>query len=934
MSESSQLQNFRYLVEHQPDGILVIDRAGIVCFANPAAAALLERTPEELIGTPLAHPLALDQRTELTLRTRSGQMRIVDLHSVSITWNDQPAHLVTLHDVTERSQAQQRLQYRLALESLLAKVSARFVSLPIAEVDEQINDALAELAQFIGAERAVLIDLTAPTSPFTITHLWEAPHIIGRFPLVYPSEISYRFYAEAFAQQDVLIIPDAQALPAEHPARDFLTMRGVRTLMAVAMRDGEMLRGSLLFASISQPRDWQHEDAALLSIAADVFASTLRRAEINRALRESEARLRFVISNAPLILFTFDTNGAITFLEGSLLDELHPKFRSKVSLSALDVHIGISLRHVLQGEAWTVTFAPDAERVLEARLKPLYDDRRQVVGGIGIIVDITARQRAQQSESQKTFLLQTLAEAAAKLTSSLEMQHVLDAILEYAERLVPCDGSTVVLLDAGSGYVSAARGRSSHMIHERWATVFARMDVQAKLEHLRQAGTVELIPNTDEAPNWLPIEGTEWIKSYLGLPIEVEERVVGLLNFDSATPNFFTQEHVERLQTLVGYAAIAIQNANLYSAIQRNAKDLERHVRQRTHELELERARLRAILDAMEDAVIFFELQVTWRAVYINPAFQRLLGYDEPEIIGRSVTELEAKIRTLDTTPSFAELGQALEREGYWQRRVRPQRKDGSAFDALVTAGKVADARGRFVGIAILVRDVSAEVRLQAQKDRFIANAAHELRTPLTNLKMRLYLLRRQPEAAEEHLRVLEQVTRRIQALVEDLLDITRFERGMITLDRETICLQDLLTNVLQVQRPHFEEKGVQLCSEMPAERVLVLADAERLVQVFTNLLVNALNYTQAQGSVCVRLHQDAAHAQVEVQDTGSGIDSESIKHIFEPFFRANLGTQRGTGLGLTIAREIVQAHGGTIEAHSEVGKGTTMTVRLPLAQR
>ncbi|PJF33876.1 MAG: hypothetical protein CUN49_17500, partial [Candidatus Thermofonsia Clade 1 bacterium] len=126
----------------------------------------------------------------------------------------------------------------------------------------------------------------------------------------------------------------------------------------------------------------------------------------------------------------------------------------------------------------------------------------------------------------------------------------------------------------------------------------------------------------------------------------------------------------------------------------------------------------------------------------------------------------------------------------------------------------------------------------------------------------------------------------------------TRFERGMITLNRERICLTDVLQDALHVQRPHFEQKQVQLTGDLPADPLLVLGDAERLTQVFTNLLVNALNYTGTGGSVHLSLRQDGAEAVIEVQDSGIGIDSESLKHIFEPFFRANLGTQRGTGLG------------------------------------
>jgi PAS domain S-box-containing protein len=930
-SDSSRL--LYNLINHNADGMLVIDQDGIIRFANPAATALFGRATESLVGMPFGFPILMGQMAELDLRTADGRERVVEMRLVSTEWQGQPAYLATLRDITERSLAQRHLQQRLALESLLATISAQFVSLPIAEVDQRINNALEQLGKFIGAERAMLVDLTQSSWERALTHLWEADHIVGRYPVINP-EVAHRFYTEAFRERDILIIPDAQQFPAEQDLQRALIARGVRTLMAIAVRQHGKLRGCLAFTAVSQQRPWQYEDAALLSIAADVFASALRRAEINRALRESEARLRFVINNAPLILFTFDTNGIVNFLEGALLNKHLPELRRWTGSSALDdIYIGAHLASVLQGETRRVIFKPSDESVLEIHLTPLYDDKRAIIGGIGIAVDVTERQRAQEAEQRQAMLLRTLAEASIALTSSLEMKRVLETILDYAQRLVPCDGSSVVLFEGQKSQVSAARGRSSHLTQERWAIILANMDVQARLEHLRQAGIADLIPDTTTDLRWLPIEGTEWVKSYVGLPIELEGRVIGLLNFDSATPNYFTQEHVERLKTLAGYAAIAIQNANLYQTIQRNAKDFERHVRRRTAELEMERARLHVILDAIQDGVIFFESRDIWRATYANPAFHRLFGSQESEIIGRSVPEVIASIPPPQPTPSFEEVVQAVEREWHWHSTLRFQRKHGDSFDGYVSATKVTDARGRYVGTVILIRDVSTEKALQEQKDRFIANAAHELRTPLTNLKMRLYLLRRQPEVAETHLSVIEQVVRRMQRLTEDLLDVTRFERGMITLSRERICLTDVLRDALHVQHPHFEQKQVQLTGDLPADPLLVLGDAERLTQVFTNLLVNALNYTEAGGRVSLSLKQDGAEAVIEVQDSGIGIDSESLKHIFEPFFRANLGTQRGTGLGLTIAREIVQAHGGSIEARSQVGIGTTMIVRLPLAE-
>src|SRR5262249_16929043 len=153
-------------------------------------------------------------------------------------------------------------------------------------------------------------------------------------------------------------------------------------------------------------------------------------------------------------------------------------------------------------------------------------------------------------------------------------------------------------------------------------------------------------------------------------------------------------------------------------------------------------------------------------------------------------------------------------------------------------------------GSVTVVRDITEEKQLQAQKFAFLSNASHELRTPLTNFKTRLYLVRRQPERLMEHISVLEQVTDRIPTLVEDLLDISRFERQTISRQRRNVILQHLIEDVVQVQRPEALLKNIQLSMQMPEEPVTTSVDPNRIIQVLINLIINAINYTPHGGSV------------------------------------------------------------------------------------
>jgi signal transduction histidine kinase len=182
-----------------------------------------------------------------------------------------------------------------------------------------------------------------------------------------------------------------------------------------------------------------------------------------------------------------------------------------------------------------------------------------------------------------------------------------------------------------------------------------------------------------------------------------------------------------------------------------------------------------------------------------------------------------------------------------------------------------------------------------------------------------------------EHIEVIDKVTERMRKLVEDLLDLSRFDRGVIPLKNQPVHLQDLIQDVVEVQRVEAQMRGIQLIAEMVANPLHVLGDTERLGQVITNLLMNALNYTPEDGAVTVSLTQADSHAIICVTDTGVGIAPTRIDQIFEPFVRISENRQ-GSGLGLSIAKEIVARHGGTIDVTSTPGQGSCFTLTFMLA--
>ena len=224
--------------------------------------------------------------------------------------------------------------------------------------------------------------------------------------------------------------------------------------------------------------------------------------------------------------------------------------------------------------------------------------------------------------------------------------------------------------------------------------------------------------------------------------------------------------------------------------------------------------------------------------------------------------------------------------------------------------------------------------RLYDQQAAFVSNVAHELRSPLAIIKGALdnladglhgTLTQDQAEPTGMCQREVDRLTR----LVRDLLDIARIEAGKMPLAQDEVVLQDLLRSIAQLFSAPLKERGLDLSVDLPDTPALVIGDHDRLQQVFVNLVSNAIKYTD-KGSVRVRLTKDTDEVQVDIEDTGRGIAEEDVGRIFDKFERVGVQTEEGSGLGLPIAKDIVQLHRGRIWVESRLGQGSRFIVRLP----
>jgi signal transduction histidine kinase len=251
----------------------------------------------------------------------------------------------------------------------------------------------------------------------------------------------------------------------------------------------------------------------------------------------------------------------------------------------------------------------------------------------------------------------------------------------------------------------------------------------------------------------------------------------------------------------------------------------------------------------------------------------------------------------------------------------------------------IAREDGSVVGRIWTLREVTADRRLERLRDAFVAAVSHELRTPLTSMSGFLELLADEEHAlgpaGRKYVDVIRRSSSRLRGAVEDLLLVAEIEAERLELRREPTDLAELATATVEAARPAAADHGIELLLDVEG-RLPLEADAARLRQVLDNLVSNALKFTPEGGSVTLSAHNGDGPLRVEVTDTGIGIPQEEMGQLFSRFYRASTAKRRaipGTGVGLVIARAIVEAHGGTISLESTEGAGTRVTVTLPATQ-
>jgi PAS domain S-box-containing protein len=509
---------------------------------------------------------------------------------------------------------------------------------------------------------------------------------------------------------------------------------------------------------------------------------------------------------------------------------------------------------------------------------------------------------------QREYLLQI----SRAITAQLDLSSVLNLVITYAVEMLAGTSGLIAIYDEESGDVLRIRA-SSQLPREIWPAFAPLLDLPVG-DLTRRGVTVLRDVAADTGLS---------LRQMIALPLTVRQSAVGVIYVFRAALNVdFSTNDRQFLEDFADQAAIAVSNARLYQGVLR------------------EKQRLDAMIEQSADGAMIIDSR--WRITTFNKAMEQLTGWSREEAIGRPCAEVLAIHSAQGVNICLTDC--PLQRRPFVENPVADGRitsRDGRAFYVQSRYAPQRGPGGIFLGAIANVRDITAQRREVELQNTFISVISHELKTPVSIIKGYASTLARQDatfsqETLREGLTVIEEEADRLARQIQDLLDVSRVAAGGVRLDRSDFSLGILAADVVRgfaAQTAGRFEFELRIPDELPP----VHADYERLRQVLSNLVSNAVKYSPDGGTIRIGARAEGDVAIAYVSDHGIGIAPEEHEQIFQRFYRVDNRLRReaqGSGLGLYLARAVIEAHGGKIWVESQLGRGARFLFTLPLGRR
>ncbi|WP_342505420.1 ATP-binding protein [Sporosarcina sp. FSL K6-2383] len=342
----------------------------------------------------------------------------------------------------------------------------------------------------------------------------------------------------------------------------------------------------------------------------------------------------------------------------------------------------------------------------------------------------------------------------------------------------------------------------------------------------------------------------------------------------------------------------------------------------------MEKERLKTLIESMGSGLLMFGRGGTVNL--FNEVFKKTFGLSEREVVGKTFKEIGLPIAIENL------IEDVFMTEQVRAKQIRIDSSDHPAYMSVYGA-PVIGIHGNWLGIVVVIHDITELIRLEEVRKDFVANVSHELRTPITSIKGFTETLldgaMNEPVIMKEFLGIIQKESDRLHLLIDDLLELSGMEREAFSLTYAIVNVKEMIQDAMKIVSRSMERKKMNIVSEIP-ENLFIEADASRLIQVMVNLLSNAISYSKEDTKVTVTVTSSVNEVVITIRDQGIGIEQSELPRLFERFYRVDRARSRdsgGTGLGLAIVKHLVEIHGGRVEVESTIGVGTTFCIHLPI---
>ena len=516
------------------------------------------------------------------------------------------------------------------------------------------------------------------------------------------------------------------------------------------------------------------------------------------------------------------------------------------------------------------------------------------------------------SEQAKRQLADTLREVSRVIGSTLQLDLLLELVLEQLQNVVNYDDALIMLLRGDQLEITSGRGspRTVAMVGKELP-----LASHSLLRELVREREPMLSPDIQAESRWAPTEREGLLlRAFIGVPLVIRDQPRGVLIVGRGKPDCYGQDDLQNVVAFANQTAIAIENALLYQ------------------ETIAEKRKTETILRETLSGIVVTDVDL--RIVTFNSGAEAITGYPADQVIGKRLPDVLGPDIVSEESP----LGRAIATGD----RVAPQetviRAANGLRDILQGAVALHDANQKLFGYLLSFSDITRLKEVDRLKTDIVANVSHELRTPLASIKAYTELLLDNIEGDDKAMRdqllhVIDQETDRLTQLIGDLLDLSRLEAGRFEVRRNALRMSDLIADVVRAVEVQRQRRNVTIRTEVPGDLPEIMADREMVTIIVRNLLTNAIKFSQQDGEVTLDVRPAEEYLEIAVTDHGLGIPEEALPNLFQKFYRVRSTSEsgiEGTGLGLVLVKQAVEAHGGTIQVQSKVGVGSTFTVRLP----